>query len=52
MDNEEGINYDEEERPLLTKKLKELLIAFSHFVIVDEYEIMLELIKGQLKKMK
>jgi hypothetical protein len=52
LENEEGINYDEEERPLLTKKLKELLIAFSHFVIVDEYEIMLELIKGQLKKMK
>ena len=32
--------------------LKLLLAAFSNFVIVDEYVIMLELIKTQLKHLK
>ena len=42
----------EEEQPRKVRCLRDLANSFANFVIVDEYEIMLELIKGQLKYIK
>jgi hypothetical protein len=33
----------------LARNLRHLIKSFANFVIVDQYEIMLELIKGELK---
>ena len=44
--------YDaEDDKPVISIVFRNLLRAFSNFVIVDEYEIFLELIKGELKRL-
>ena len=40
---------EEEEEHWLSWHLRELISAFSCFMIIDQYEIMLELIKSELK---
>ena len=49
---DENKYYQEEDEPHITHILKILVKSFAHFVVVDEYEILLELIKGHLKYLK
>jgi hypothetical protein len=48
---ETQVSIDEEEH-WISRNLRMLLQSFGNFVIVDQYEIMLELIKGELKTLK
>ena len=44
-------NLDDEEH-WLSVNLRNLIRSFANFVIIDQYEIMLELIKGELSVIK
>jgi hypothetical protein len=44
-------NLDDEEH-WISANLRNLIRSFANFVIIDQYEIMLELIKGELSVIK